>query len=140
MWTDDGRRTDDGGFPSYKLPRSLRLWGAKNVSYGLDNFLRKYYITCISFVERMFFLFGTLLTTYTSFCVDLTILPYSNGERHFLIVSISLQNKPFFKCIRLYLNIFHFFDRSFGSVTTRIIQKVLSQDAQLFLRIIANLP
>ena len=26
----DGRRTDDGGFPSYKLPRSLRLRGAKS--------------------------------------------------------------------------------------------------------------
>ena len=25
----DGRRTDDGGFPYYKLPRSLRLRGAK---------------------------------------------------------------------------------------------------------------
>ena len=25
----DGRRMDDGGFPSYKLPRSLRLRGAK---------------------------------------------------------------------------------------------------------------
>ena len=27
----DGRRTDDGGFPYYKLPQSLRLRGAKNV-------------------------------------------------------------------------------------------------------------
>ena len=26
----DRRRTDDGGFPSYKLPRSRRLRGAKN--------------------------------------------------------------------------------------------------------------
>ena len=26
--TEDGRRTDDGGFPYYKLPRSLRLGGA----------------------------------------------------------------------------------------------------------------
>ena len=25
----DGRRTDDGGFPSYKLPRSFRLRMAK---------------------------------------------------------------------------------------------------------------
>ena len=25
----DGRRTDGGGFPYYKLPRSLRLRGAK---------------------------------------------------------------------------------------------------------------
>ena len=30
VWTDDGRRTDDGGFPYYKLSRSLRLRGAKN--------------------------------------------------------------------------------------------------------------
>ena len=28
----DGRRTDEGGFPSYKLPWSLRLRGAKKVS------------------------------------------------------------------------------------------------------------
>ena len=28
----DGRRTDDGGFPSHKLPRSLRNMGAKNLS------------------------------------------------------------------------------------------------------------
>ena len=27
--TTDGRRTDDGAFPSYKLPRSLRLRWAK---------------------------------------------------------------------------------------------------------------
>ena len=26
----DGRRTDDGGLPYYKLPRSLRLRGANN--------------------------------------------------------------------------------------------------------------
>ena len=26
----DGRRTDDGGLTYYKLPRSLRLRGAKN--------------------------------------------------------------------------------------------------------------
>ena len=26
----DGRRADDGGLPYYKLPRSLRLRGAKN--------------------------------------------------------------------------------------------------------------
>ena len=29
-WTTDRQRTDDGGFPSYKLPGSLRLRGAKN--------------------------------------------------------------------------------------------------------------
>ena len=28
----DGRQTDDGGLPYYKLPRSLRLRGAKNLS------------------------------------------------------------------------------------------------------------
>ena len=34
----DGRRTDDGGFPYYKLPRSLRLRGAKKgKSAGVDN-------------------------------------------------------------------------------------------------------
>ena len=42
----DGRVTDDGGFPSYKLPRSLRLRGAKirfvphsfPISDGMHNF------------------------------------------------------------------------------------------------------
>ena len=29
----DGRRTADGGLPYYKLPRSLRLRGAKNLVY-----------------------------------------------------------------------------------------------------------
>ena len=28
----DGRRTDDRGFPYYKLARSLRLRGAKNIA------------------------------------------------------------------------------------------------------------
>ena len=37
VWTDDGRRTDDGGLPYYKLPRSLRLRGAKNQVY-YENF------------------------------------------------------------------------------------------------------
>ena len=32
--TTNGQRTDDGGFPSYKLPRSLRLRGAKNITVG----------------------------------------------------------------------------------------------------------
>ena len=31
----DGGRTDDGGFPYYKLPRRLRLRGAKDVSSKL---------------------------------------------------------------------------------------------------------
>ena len=34
MWTDDGRRTDDGGLPYYKLPRSLRLRGAYNEKFS----------------------------------------------------------------------------------------------------------
>ena len=31
----DGRRMDDGGFPYYKLPRSLRLRGAKKKFFWL---------------------------------------------------------------------------------------------------------
>ena len=33
VWTVDGRRTDDGGLPYYKLPRSLRLRGAKKGNF-----------------------------------------------------------------------------------------------------------
>ena len=39
VWTDDGRRTDDGGLPYYKFPRSLRLRGAKTVVWSCLNML-----------------------------------------------------------------------------------------------------
>ena len=44
MWTDDGRRTDDGGLPYYKLPRSLRLRGAKKsvAEFGHNGRLKIY--------------------------------------------------------------------------------------------------
>ena len=42
-WTDDGRRTDDGGFPYYKLPRGLRLRGAKILGVKLIKG-RSYYL------------------------------------------------------------------------------------------------
>ena len=36
-WTDDGQRTDDRGFPYYKLPQSLQLRGAKTPTYNRRN-------------------------------------------------------------------------------------------------------